>query len=452
MTEDKRICANCVQEPYLRTKISGSEEDGEACDYCDQVAPTISISEVADDCDEVIGAYFTLSSDTAAVIYHDRTPEGMSLREILDEWLTQGDSTATDDVAELLEDRWSNADEGRYGDDPWFIRQSSSWELSNDWADMERSLRDEARLVNPKVIQTFEKVFGGLAAYRTEDGTGVVLEVGPGRSIHTLYRARVFEDHDTLKQALHDPERQLGPPAPMIAGSGRMNARGVSVFYGALERHTALHEVRPPVGASVAIAGFRVLRPLRLLNLPALNAARVDSSLSLFDPATRPIVQRCDFINALEAHLIKPVLPSFTDRGYLTTQAIADYLATHQELNLDGILFRSVQMSQRPDEPCGHNVILFHKAAAVKHADVSKTYANLSHQVDDNDWEEACIVSVPRERNERWPTPFSWKGMREDSLELLRDSIEIHHVDSIVVLASVEKVQHKVAPPEEPRD
>jgi hypothetical protein len=50
-----------------------------------------------------------------------------------------------------------------------------------------------------------------------------------------------------------------------------MSAAGVSVFYGATDRDVALVEVRPPVGSKVLIGCFEVIRPLRLLDLPALN-------------------------------------------------------------------------------------------------------------------------------------------------------------------------------------
>jgi hypothetical protein len=451
MTEEKRICADCVQDPYLSAEISRSEEDEVTCDYCERIAPTLSISEVAIACDEIIEAYFTLTSDSAAVVYHGRTPKGQSLIEILDMWLTPDDQTAAYDVAEVLEYRWTYEDDGRYGEDPWFVRQGSAWELSRDWEDMERSLREEARLVNPTVIETFEKVFGGLDSYRMEDGTGLIFEVGPGQQIQTLYRARVFEHRDALQRALENPEHELGPPAAAVASAGRMNSKGISVFYGALERRTALHEVRPPVGAAIAIAAFTLIRPLRLLNLSALTAARLDPSLSLFDPATRAIAQRCDFINSLEAELTKPVLPSFTDGGYLITQAIADYLATHRELNLDGIFFKSVQYHGTINESGGHNVILFHKAAAVKIPDVAKTSASLARQVGEDEWEGPSITTLPKEIDDNPAFHGTWPGTeREESLELQRDSIEIHRVSWVEVKTDVEMVEHKFAHPSKP--
>lgn len=151
MVDDKRICAECVKERSLSAQISRSAEDEEACDYCKRVAPTFSLSEVADVCDHVIETYFMLASEHPSVKLYGRNPDGQSLVEILDMWLTADDQSASEDVAEILRDRWLYDGDGRYGEDPWFVRHGSSWELARDWRDMERSLRGQARLVNPKV-------------------------------------------------------------------------------------------------------------------------------------------------------------------------------------------------------------------------------------------------------------------------------------------------------------
>ncbi|MDQ9154364.1 RES domain-containing protein [Klebsiella sp. 76637] len=39
--------------------------------------------------------------------------------------------------------------------------------------------------------------------------------------------------------ALRMPESSFGPPPPELTPSGRMNARGISVFYGATSRKNA---------------------------------------------------------------------------------------------------------------------------------------------------------------------------------------------------------------------
>lgn len=63
-----------------------------------------------------------------------------------------------------------------------------------------------------------------------------------------------------------------------------MNARGISVFYGATSRKNAISEVRPPVGSYVAVAEFTLLRTVRLLDLSSLKGLAVNRGFSRFDP------------------------------------------------------------------------------------------------------------------------------------------------------------------------
>jgi RES domain len=65
-----------------------------------------------------------------------------------------------------------------------------------------------------------------------------------------LYRARVFfQDMAKFEEAMKRPDRDIGPPPPSVAVAGRMNAAGISVFYGATHPGVALAEVQPPVGS-----------------------------------------------------------------------------------------------------------------------------------------------------------------------------------------------------------
>jgi hypothetical protein len=161
-----------------------------------------------------------------------------------------------------------------------------------------------------------------------------------------------------------------------------MNAAGVAVFYGATDPDVALAEVRPPIGCKVLIGCFEVIRPLRLLDLPALDELRDDNG-SLFDDAHRRWLKRAHFLRGLSWRLSKPVLPNDQPAEYLPTQAIADFLATAEcpPLPLDGIVYRSVQAGypgpfERGNRLTfgGHrkenfNVVLFHKAARVQGLD-----------------------------------------------------------------------------------
>ena len=46
----------------------------------------------------------------------------------------------------------------------------------------------------------------------------------------------------------------------MVGEGWTLNAEGIPVFYGALEKDTCVSEVRAPVGSNVVLARFRLLR------------------------------------------------------------------------------------------------------------------------------------------------------------------------------------------------
>lgn len=96
-----------------------------------------------------------------------------------------------------------------------------------------------------------------------------------------------------------------------------MNARSISVFYGANDPLVALAEVRPPVGCTVSVARFLIIRPIKLLNLTALRDAMTEGSI--FDPHHLDRLQRAAFLRQLSDRITMPVVPDDEELGYLVT-------------------------------------------------------------------------------------------------------------------------------------
>ena len=84
---------------------------------------------------------------------------------------------------------------------------------------------------------------------------------------------------------------------------------------------------------------------------------------SLFDSAYLPKLQRAAFLKRLSDKISRPVMPDDEPFEYLVTQAIADYLASEQ--NIDGVIYPSAQT----DSPHG-NVAIFQRAARVEALEV----------------------------------------------------------------------------------
>lgn len=190
-----------------------------------------------------------------------------------------------------------------------------------------------------------------------------------------------YDSAENLEEALCRPDKHLGTPPARFASAGRMNARGIAVFYGASEEGVALAEVRPPVGSKVAVARFDLTRPLRLLDLTAIDG--VKDGGSIFDPTLRQRLERVAFLRTLGERMSRPVMPDDEAFDYLATQAVADFLATENEPQLDGIVFASAQAMT------GRNVVLFREAARIEELpfpDGTTISAETGHWTEDG-WE-----------------------------------------------------------------
>jgi hypothetical protein len=76
---------------------------------------------------------------------------------------------------------------------------------------MERSLREEARFVNPEVTRVLEQVFGKIDQLHLRGSGSAIFTIGPNQPLHTFKRARVFSSDTSIEEALLHPERTLGP-------------------------------------------------------------------------------------------------------------------------------------------------------------------------------------------------------------------------------------------------
>jgi hypothetical protein len=445
MAHDSRICSDCIHDEHLRKGINEFIGSMEECDYCGNTRSTIVLWELARRCDEVIEVFFAVSSLTPAVVHFGRDPQGKDLQTLLGE-LVGLEGAANEDLHELLIEFWCDGgtQEEKYGDDPWFVESSEAvGQIGTEWEQMEQSLRDTARLFNPAAATMLEKIFSPVIDDRTHEGHQVVTKVGQDHPIATLFRAREFESLRELESALSHPEAGLGPPPVGIGAAGRMNCAGIPVFYGATRASTAIAEVRPAVGAHVTIAMFKIIRELSLLDLRKLGDISL-SGASKFDPATVERAIRNNFLRTLIERLTMPVLPSMADTDYLTTQAIADFLATHSRLRLDGIIFPSTQDAER--DAIGCNIVLFRKASTVLRASreySSTAIAYLFEYEDNSAWFSPVIESGSILEGDL--PPSSWPsnaGRFEPALELDRDSVWVHKVEAVRYSTKETPVRH----------
>ena len=376
--EEYFICVHCIENTYLKSEIVQNGQQSE-CSYCGKKGKTITIGDLASHVDKAFEDHFRLTSIEPEGIEYARhaDKETFYLWERNVDPATSAISMATsidevpaEHIRQVLYNRHFDYESAAQGEENPFDSEAcyekkdiGDYELHKGWTACQESLKTEIRLFNPRVEDILDHIFEDLSEFKTYGPDSVIVDAGPEHPISKLYRARVFQSEKKLKTALENPDREIGPPSFSTATAGRMNAQGISLFYGATESDVALAEVRPPVGSDVVIACFNLIRPLSLLNIEALGGIYVDGSI--FDPSYIFRRQKAKFLTWLSSRLIQPVMPDDEAADYLVTQAISDYLASRTKQKLDGIIYRSSQTSSN-----GQNVSLFWKSSCVEKSEI----------------------------------------------------------------------------------
>jgi hypothetical protein len=373
-TEEKCICFACVGESHLSDLIHTAGK-AQPCSYCGEIREAIGIEELADRVEGAFNRHYQQTSTEP----NDYEFMLMRDRESSYEWDRHGEpivwaivnaadvtETIAQDVQQILEERHASFDADAMGEETPFSGDSyyeevkaDDVDLRHEWRNFETSLKTESRFFNKGAEAVLSALFEGLTDHQTFAGERVVVDAGPRTKIKSLFRARAFQSETMLTEAMKRPDRDLGPAPTHLAASGRMNAHGISVFYGALTPEVALAEIRPPVGSRVMIGKFDVLRRIRLLDVEALRSVLVRGSI--FDPKHSRKLERARFLGRLSERITRPVMPNDEPSDYLITQAIADYLASQAEL--DGILYPSAQVAAGKKNK---NVVLFHSSSRVE--------------------------------------------------------------------------------------
>lgn len=361
----KRICHECVGEPYLAEKIAASGRPAR-CTYCDETGPTWSVSELADQIEAAFERHYTRTPEQPEHSYmfqHGWEREGTPVVDAIEDAATIA-REAAEDVQDALNKRHRYSESAFIGEETEFCTGSHYEETfagdhnwHREWREFENSIRSEARFFSKAAAGHLAKVFGAIDKLQA-GASQLVIQAGPGHRLKHLFRARVFQTLEGVKKGIGRPDTELGPPPSKLASAGRMNAAGIAVFYGATRAHVAIAEVRPPVGSHVVVAKFDLTRSVKLLDLTALSNLVEDGSI--FDPQYRERLSRAAFLRFLGHQMTRPVMPDDQTLDYLPTQAIADFLATENEPTFDGIIFQSAQITG------GRNVVLFRKASRVE--------------------------------------------------------------------------------------
>ena len=456
----KLLCFNCVRDSYLQEEIQRCGQRAR-CSYCEHVEFTYTIGNLAERVEQAFEQHYERTADQ---------PNSWQVRLLSDresdyDWERDGEpvvwaianaASIDEEVAQAIQsilaekhddfDSAAMSEETEFCSDSYYEERPASdetWQAA--WTEFEQSLKTEARFFSRSAADHLTSLFSAIETMSTIDDRPLVIDAGPGTSLASLYRARVFQSDGALVTALCRPDRHLGPPPSRVASPGRMNASGISVFYGANHPRAAISEVRPPIASQVAVAQFDIIRPTRLLDLTALSTVREDGSI--FDPNFAVRTQRAAFLKGLSTRISQPIMPDDEAFEYLPTQAVADFLATEHSLRLDGIIFPSAQAGGD-----GLNVVLFHKASRVEPIEVpegTKITADTAQLYEDGYETDYTVVEwTPSKKNsdestsgtatQHRPQPFEQESKHPPSdvphapsLRLNINSIAVHVVKRV---------------------
>jgi len=460
--EKRRVCAKCIGEEYLVDLITKANSK-EVCSYCDKTAPTIPMPELGEHVERAIRQFYELTaSEPDGYEYYlqresgewDRS--GEPITDVIAEILEADDEIAKD-VREVISDRTGDLESAFLGEEQPFDEDAHYAEaqatdhskLSAEYHRFEEIVTERARYFSPEARQILSSLFGQLEGMRTTRGRPLIVEAGPDLAVREFFRARVFQDDELLKRALTFPDQELGPPPARVGRAGRLNAAGVSIFYGADNAAVALAEVRPPVGSRVVIARFELLRRVRLLDINALESLLVKGSL--FDPEHMIRLRHAAFLDSFSARFTRPVMPEHEVLEYIPTQAIADYLAQEVSPPLDGILYTSAQS----ESVGGKNVALFHKSSRVEQlvrpAEMTSD-VSFGHYTEEGFEQDYSVYETepksPAKRSARRlrhvireiQNPIADRDIRTPALRMDENSLTVHHVRSVEVHSDAHSV------------
>ena len=139
------------------------------------------------------------------------------------------------------------------------------------------------------------------------------------RRVPRHFRATAEHGWKQLTGYLIPPIRITPPPSASIR-SNRMSPAGIVMFYGAVEKETALSETYDSDGEEMlTVAAFRTLQPFKIIDLTHLPTVP-----SIYDPEQHQIRTGIQFLHSFAEQVAVPVVRDRREHvAYVPTQVVA---------------------------------------------------------------------------------------------------------------------------------
>lgn len=212
-------------EKYLSDQIRSQGKRGK-CSYCGKIKHCYQVGEVAKRIDEAFRQHYTRTSDEPTPwqysMLSDKESDYSWQRDGVYYWQRDGEpvvyaimnaadmpEAAAQDIQQILDGQYGDFDAAAAGQETEFSSDSyyeekgtsdAAWQ--EEWESFERSLKTEARFFSRTSAEHLTSIFDGIDTMHTRDGRPLIVDAGPGTTLSSLYRARVFQSDDNLAAAL----------------------------------------------------------------------------------------------------------------------------------------------------------------------------------------------------------------------------------------------------------
>jgi hypothetical protein len=353
---EKNVCSNCFGDYAIKEFIQEESTSG-FCDYCGKrkrtliAAPLESViefimegirSEWGDPNDEGVG----WMSSEGGWIGADVIDSYDLLSEEID--LQIENEILFSDILDTIFDRqWCRKN-------PYALSRHQEWLY--DWESFSNQVKHQARYMFFKIpkrkpIFKFDKEPAPYEILFTlrkmVNRFGLIKAIEPGTLFIRARSHKKGDQYTTLKD--------LGPPPKEKTLSNRMSPAGIVMLYGALDKNTAIREIRDVDQSKTHITtvAFKVLEPFKVLDLTGLPPVP-----SLFDSATRDNRSSVIFLRSFCYDISKPIEKD--DRvhiEYVPTQVVTEYFRLifrdEKRKPIKGIIYPSSRL------PGGKSCVLF---------------------------------------------------------------------------------------------
>ena len=366
------VCHDCIGDKVLAEQVE-KRRNRAKCSYCSSKKPTEAMAELSSRIHQVVKEHYEPNPIFLQTPSDERTDGFLSYcsdnffdtKTVIAE-VAKLDPQIADDVREFLFSLFAkdvNASVAGYNPyHPHMLyqeREGDPSEFRLAWWEFKNEIQHRARFFSTTATDRLGEIFAELDSLSSWWVGPAIREIKPGDIGSRFWRGRTFYSGPEMEEVPNTPAQEIGPPPESKARAGRMNADGIPVFYGALEKKTCLAEIRAPVGSFVVLGEFELLSQVRILDLRTMLISEWE--VSHFDPKYSENRSREKFLREWVDEISRPVMPHDEAREYLASQAVADYLANRMDLEIDGMIFQSSQTGGT-----GQNIVLFNHACRVE--------------------------------------------------------------------------------------